>query len=181
MSLIDLHPADLHLLAGLACLVAALVMLSGARSRASRTGHAVVVATMAALVVAGHSVPVALGCAVALAATAVVLSRTRDSEGRACSLDVAVCSGLVMLMALPLLLAASGHGAPEPGEHGLHAGMHAAIPGHEDHQLVLGAVTLLLVGAWAVSRRRLPSDASAPAARIASWAMAVGMGAMVVA
>lgn len=182
MPLIDQHPADLHLLAGLACLVASLVMLGAARTRAGRAGHAVVAVTMTALVVAGHSVPVAIGCAVALATTAVVLSRARDREGRACSLDVAVCSGLVMLMAVPLLLTASGHGAsPAPGEHGLHAEMHSAIPGHGDHQLILAVVALLLVGAWAVSRRRLPPGASTLTARVAPWAMAVGMGAMIVA
>jgi len=169
-----------HLYAGLACLVAALVMLSGAHSRATRAGHAVVVGAMGVLLVAGDSVSVAVGCAAVLAVTAVALSRTSHREGRTCSLDVAVCSGLVMLMALPLLLTASGHGAPPPGEHGLHAEMHTAIPGHEDHQLILAVVALLLVGAWAVSRRRMPSEASTLTARLAPWAMAVGMGAMMV-
>ena len=174
-------PGDLHLVAGTACLVAALVMLRGARTRATRAGHAVVVATMAVLLVAGHSVPLAIGCALALAATAVALSCARSREDRAGSLDVAACSGLVMLMVIPLLLAASGHGAPAPGEHGVHAGVHAAIPGHEDHQVILAVLTLLLVGAWAASRRRLPPDGSTLTARVAPWAMAVGMGAMIVA
>ena len=173
---------DLHLLAGVACLVASLVMLGAARTAVSRVGHAVVAVTMTVLVVAGHSVPVAIGCAVVLAATAVALSRARDREGRACSLDVAVCSGLLMLMAVPLLLNASGHGAaPAPGEHGVHAEVHAAIPGHDDHRLVLAVVTVLLVGAWVVSRRRLPDNGSTLTARVAPWAMAVGMGAMIVA
>ncbi|NUS50075.1 MAG: hypothetical protein HOQ22_03410, partial [Nocardioidaceae bacterium] len=102
--------------------------------------------------------------------TAAVLSRARGREDRACALDVAVCGALVLLMTVPLVLGA----APGAGQHAGHA--------HGDHRLVLAAQVVVLLGAWAVSRRRLvPGPSLTRVARAAPWAMALGMGAMIVA
>jgi len=112
----------------------------------------------------------------ALALTAVVLARSRDRSARVCALDVAACSGLVLLMAVPVLLGALGHGeSPASGEAGLHARVHAVVSGEADHQVLLALVAAARVTTWTMARRR-HSLATAP--RAAAWVMMAATGLM---
>jgi hypothetical protein len=174
----------LHLAAALACTAAAVVMVSGARSPVVRRAHVLVVLVMGVLVLAMHSLAVTLACAAALVVTAVVLllRGRRDREAQACAVDLAVCGGLTMLMGVPLLLAAAGHAAaPAPHEHGLHAELHAAIPGGADHQVLLVALALALVAGWAWIRGHQPPERQARrrGSSAAPWTMMLAMLAMV--
>lgn len=173
-------PLTTHTVAAVVCVAAAVVMLAGARERMVRAAHLVVLAAMALLLVAMHSVPVVLGCAVVLTVTAVRLVRRPGHEVRHCALDTAVSGGLVMLMGVPPVLATTGHGVPAAGEHGVHARVHAVVPGQVDHQLLLGVLALALVVAWTAGHRRLPGRAGSRPVGIARWAMMLAMGAMVV-
>jgi hypothetical protein len=167
-----------HLIAAAICVVAAAVMLRDARSAVARRAHFVVVAVMAVLVFATHSLALTLACAGVLTATTVVLLRPHDREAGASAVDVAVCGGLTMLMAVPLLLTTAGHAAaPGQHDHGMHAELHAAIPGSVDHQLLLALAAVGLVTTWALARRRLFPTATAHSSR-AAWLMVAGMGLM---
>ncbi len=169
-----------HVVASLVCVAAAAVMLAGARGRSVRSAHLVVLAVMVVLVVAMHSVPVVLGSAAVLSVTAVLLLGRSGEEAQHCALDTAVSGGLVMLMGLPLVLAATGHGVPAPGEHGMHAHVHALIPGQADHQVLLALLALGLVAGWVLGTRRLPTARRDLPVGFARWAMVLAMGAMVV-
>jgi hypothetical protein len=168
-----------HLIAAAICVFAAAVMLRDARSAVARRAHFVVVAVMAVLVFATHSLALTLACAGVLTATTVVLlRRPHDREAGASAVDVAACGGLTMLMAVPLLLTTAGHAAaPGQHDHGMHAELHAAIPGSVDHQLLLALAAVGLVTTWALARRRLFPTATAHSSR-AAWLMVAGMGLM---
>lgn len=102
---------------------------------------------MVALAAGGHNIGVAFATAVALAGTAIVVyQRGRNRDTHACALDVATCSGLILLMAASQLT--STHGSHlAPSEHGLYHDVHAMVPGNADH-----ALGLLIPGS--VSRAR---------------------------
>jgi hypothetical protein len=173
--------ALLHLLASATCVVAALVMLRADGERRNRGAHLLVLASMVVLALLGHSVAVALGCAVVLAGAALVAHRRgRDRDSRACALDVATCSGLVLLMAASHLLMASGHGAdPATGDHGLHHEVHALVPGTADHALGLVVPAAALLAAWVIARRAAVPSRRGRTGTAAPWAMMLGMVAMI--
>jgi hypothetical protein len=172
---------SLHLLASLICVAAAVVMLRSDDGRRNRGAHLLVLAAMVVLTMVGHSVVVAFACALALAGTAVVVHRRGGERAtRACALDVAACSGLVLLMAASHLLMASGHGAdPATGDHGLHHEVHALIPGTADHALGLLLPAAALIAAWVIARGGVTPSRRGRAGSVAPWAMMLGMAAMI--
>ncbi|MET1059725.1 MAG: hypothetical protein ABWX84_09015 [Nocardioides sp.] len=171
----------LHLLASLVCVVAAVVMLRADAAGRNRVAHLVVLTTMVVLAVVSHSVGVAFACALVLAATAaVVRRRAGERASRACAVDVAACSGLVLLMAASHLLMAGGHGAdPATSDHGLHHDVHALIPGTADHALGLLVPAGVLITAWVLARRDATATRPGRGVTAATWAMMLGMAAMV--
>ena len=171
----------LHAVAAVVCVLAAVAMVGTSRSRRVRAGHVVTTVAMVALSLWMHSIAVTVMAAVALTltATALVLAE-RSEESRACALDLAACAGLVVLMAVPALLAASGHSAmPAAGEDGLHARVHAMVPGSADHAVGLFLTAAALVAVWAVARRRHPDPRSGSTSSAAAWLMMLAMAAMV--
>ena len=173
--------STLHLLASVTCVAAAVVMLRSEDGRRNRGAHLLVLAAMVVLTLVGHSLVVSFACAAVLAGTAAVVHRrARDRSGRMCALDVAACSGLVLLMAASHLLMASGHGAdPATGHHGLHHEVHALIPGTADHALGLLLPAAALIGAWVIARRDVTPPRRGRTGSVAPWAMMLGMAAMV--
>ena len=171
----------LHLLASVTCVAAAVVMLRVDDVRRNRGAHLLVLATMVALTLVGHSVGVAFACALLLAGTAVWVHRKgREQATRACALDVATCSGLVLLMAASHLLMASGHGAdPATAGHDFHHEVHALVPGTADHALGLLLPAAALIAAWVIARRATSPSRRRRADTAAPWAMMLGMAAMI--
>ena len=172
---------SLHLLASLVCVAAAVVMLRTDGGRRHWAAHLVVLTTMVVLTLVGHSVGVSFACALVLAGTAAVVHRRgRERATRASAVDVAACSGLVLLMAASHLLMASGHGAdPVTSDHGLHHDVHAMIPGTADHALGLLVPAGVLIAAWALARRDATLTRPGRGVTAAMWAMMLGMAAMV--
>ena len=163
----------MHQLATLGCVVAAVLMLVRARGTLPRAAHGVVLAGMVVLAVTEHQAVVVLGVVAVLVATAALIAPRTDA-----ALDVAACAGLALLVHGPAALL--GHtAAPGPDEHGLHAQVHAAIPGGVDHQVGLALLAAGLTVAWCLAarpRRSLEREVSpAPAAR---WLMGLAMAAM---
>lgn len=172
---------SLQLLASLVCVVAAVVMLRADAGRRNRVAHLVLLATMAVLTLVGHNVGVAVACALVLAGTAAVVQRRgRERATRTCALDVAACSGLVLLMGASHLLMASGHRADPPtSDHGMHHAAHALMPGTADHALGLLVLAVALIAAWSIARRGATTPRRRRADSAAPWAMMLGMAAMV--
>ena len=171
---------SLHLLASVVCVLAAVVTVRSDEGRRNRAAHLLVLAAMVVLTLGGHSIAVAFGCALVLAGIAIVVHRRGgDGASRACALDVATCSGLVLLMAASHLLMASGHGVdPATADHGLHHEVHALIPGTADHALGLLLPAAALIAAWVIARRDV-TPLRGRAGSVAPWAMVLGMAAMV--
>jgi hypothetical protein len=151
-----------HLAAAATCVVAAVVMAVRSRSTALRRAHVVLAVAMVLSAFAMHSSVVLLGCAAALVVTAAVLAARADSKGQVCAVDLTACASLAVLMAVSVLLASGDHGAivPEDGD-GLHAAVHAAVPGAHDHQLGFGLMAVGAVMVWFVLRRRVIGAAGA--------------------
>jgi len=168
-----------HLVAAVVCVVAAAVMLGRARGREVRAAHTVMLGCMVALALFMGSLIVVLGSAVLLALTAaLVVVRSRDQAAHRCAVDLAACSGLVLLMAAPLLMA--GHAeAPAPDSHGVHAGVHSMIPGRADHTVLLVALSASLVVAWASARALWARGSLAQRVDVTGWLMMATMGVMV--
>jgi hypothetical protein len=174
-----------HLAAAATCVVAAVVMAVRSRSTALRWAHVVLAVAMVLSAFAMHSSVVLLGCAAALVVTAAVLVARADSRGQVCAVDLTACASLAVLMAVSVLLASGGHGGPggpgavvrEDGD-GLHAAVHAAVPGAHDHQLGFGLMAVGAVLVWFVLRRRVASasrQGAAPLLMMGSMALMVAL------